>query len=201
MLYWKSRNRLEVLREFRDLVECYFQNVVPTTPGRAPQENQSATGARVEINRRLPGAAVALSAAGMHCRVYYAPPPAVGGLAGEVDLLQEIFNLWRLRISHRRIIDCLDRAIGWYDEHTKWLFKQIFNPLFWLKWLFVKLLRMPFEILHLAGYDVERWEKSALGKLVKGVIGLVTFVAAFLKVLDYLGFLAALRQLLGGLSR
>jgi hypothetical protein len=74
------------------------------------------------------------------------------------------------------VFDCLDRGIGQYERQTQWLFRQMFNPLFWLKWIIAKLMGIPFEILRLAGYNADKMERSAGGKLVKAIVGLVTFL-------------------------
>lgn len=198
MLYWECKRRLESLGEFQKLVITYFTNITyQGWPSDEPILGETAQRARIEINRRLGDVQYSCRLVGVTCIVYYSPPPAIGGLAGQVDLLANIFELHQFRIPHTRVVDFLDRAIGNYQKRADWLFKQIFNPLFWAKWLLGKVIAVPFGLLGLAGFDADKIEESLGGKLIKAVVGFVVFLSALLAVLDYLGLLERFKALIG----
>lgn len=195
MLYWECKRRLKSLREFRQLVADYFSNI-EFHGFYDPEENGVAQRARTEINYHMGDILYSCNLIGLTCDIYYSPPPAVGGVAGPLNLISNIFQLWRFQIPAQQVFDCLDNAIGRYERHKRWLYRQMFNPMFWIKWLLIKLLSIPFGILNLAGFNAEKIEKSLVGKFVKAVVGFVAFVAPLLAVLDYLGLLESLKKLL-----
>ena len=197
MLYWESKRRLESLREFRDLVLEYFSNAKSKYVAGAPLENEKAHQTRTEINRRVGMVLKSCQLGGESLTVYYTPPPLTGGVATPINLLLEMFELWRYPIPKERITDSLDRAIGNYERRTEWLRKQLFNPLFWLQWSTSKILSTPFRLLGLAGFDAKRIEESVFGKLFKAVTALAGFVYLVLQILDKLGLLELLKAAIG----
>lgn len=193
MLYWESQRRLVLLRQFRGLVIEYFDNALHKFMA-GPIENADAKEARHSLNKSIPDVARSLDLVGLSHTIYYTPPPAIGGYAGRVDLLAMLFQLWQFQLQPALVVDLLDRAIGIYEPQTKRLYWQMFNPFFWLMWLLQKFLRIPFEIISVAGFNAEKLERSLVGKTTKVVMGLVVFLAALLRVLDYLGILPSLQR-------
>jgi hypothetical protein len=118
--------------------------------------------------------------------VFYSPPPAMGGFAGNLNVIENLFQLARFRIPFSKALDLLDRAIGRYERLEKQLYRQMFNPFFWVWIGFTGLLRVPFKILKAAGYNSEAIEQSRGGRFVKVVEG-VAFVAGVLQALSLLG--------------
>ncbi len=70
----------------------------------------------------------------------------------------------------------------------------MFNPFFWLNWLLLKIIRIPFRILGAAGFNSDKSENSVGGRTVKAVSGFVVFVSALLAVLQVLGWLDPIRN-------
>ena len=201
MLYWECKRRLNTLAQFRALGSQYFTNLTPVAFGRPPQENQAARMARLEMNRILGEVVESIDLLGMSRLVYYTPPPRIGGFAGPMDMLANLFELWRFQLDPRQALDLLERAIGEYQRRTFPLFLQLFNPFFWVKWLLGKVLSVPFAILGAAGFNAQKLEQSLLGKTVKGVVGLVAFIASLLGVLNYLDLLEPVKKLVQHLRR
>ncbi len=188
MLYWECKRRLNSLREFHSLAVTYYSNLHLRELG-SPSEKQEALQARVELNRRIGEVSYSCRLIGETFTMYYSPPAVTGGLAGPVNLLTNMFTLWRLQISSREFLDILERAIGHYEREVPLLYKRIFNPLFWATWLLSKILSLPFVILHLAGFETQRIEKSPIGKLVKAIFGFAVFASALLTTLELLDLL------------
>jgi len=104
---------------------------------------------------------------------------------GKVNAVTNMFQLRQLRIPRQLVVDSLDRSIGEYERKQRHLFRQLFNPLFWLG----QILAIPFRILAFAGFDADKLERSLFGRLYKAITGFAALVAAILSILYYLGWL------------
>lgn len=117
------------------------------------------------------------------------------GYQSPLNLLRELFDLRNdYHISPAKALDGLDRAIGEYERRRHRLYWEMFNPLFWLRLLLVKIIGIPFQILGAAGFDAAKIEKTTAGRVVKAIAGFVTFAAGLLAVLQSLGWLDPVLQ-------
>ncbi|HOC94363.1 MAG TPA: hypothetical protein PKH33_18575, partial [bacterium] len=91
------------------------------------------------------------------------------------------------------VVDILDRAIGMYETDRLSSIWRTFNPLFWLGLLIDRIMTITVKIFQ-PEYDSEKIEASKSGRIIKGVIQLVFFAAAFLAILDYIGWLDSLKM-------
>jgi hypothetical protein len=203
MLYWEWGRRLATLRTFRGNICVYFSNLRYENHlyKTVPVETETSQRARFEINSVISEVVDSLALVGESATMYYSPPPLRGGIAAPIHLIQNLFLLGELQIDPRLALDALDRAIGQYGALRPKLFRQLFNPFFWVEWLLGKLLAVPFRILAAAGFNAGRIEHSFVGKFAKAVLALVGFVAAFLATLHYLGWLAPVRDFVNALFR
>jgi hypothetical protein len=142
--------------------------------------NETSQKARHEMNQMMDDVVMSFDLRGVVHYVRYTPPPMIGGYIQNVDVLANIFGLSGFEISPQTVFDCLDRAIGAYELERRRLFRQCFNPLYWVGVLFVWLLRLPFRLLGAAGFDATRAEESALGKSLKLIWGLALGAAAII---------------------
>lgn len=94
--------------------------------------------------------------------------------------MANLFDLREFHIPPAKVIDGLDRAIGDYQRLERRLYWKMFNPFFWIGWLFLKIIRIPFRILGAAGFDTEKIENSVGGRTIKAISGFVIFVSAIL---------------------
>ena len=163
MLYWECERRLKDLQHFRELLAGYFASLAEANwPARTrDRETSESERLRNEINLRLTDALLCCELVGEPTNVFYSPPPAFGGgFQGRLNLLREVFNLQDYQIGPDRIFDSLDRSIGEYERRKRRLYRQMFNPFFWLKLALVKIIEIPFQILGAAGFDAAKMEKS-----------------------------------------
>ena len=121
--YWENRKRLKMLIKFKKLVVNYFNNV-EYDPFFSLKENQEAIKTRHEINLCLDKIYSYIISAGINPTIYYSPPPAIGGIAGNINL-HNIFHLHGFEISPQYIIDNVDRAIGIYENDKKDAFLEL----------------------------------------------------------------------------
>lgn len=192
MLIWECNHRIELLRHFRELVIHYFNNVTYRHFGIS-SENEEAQRARREMNRLWLEARQAIQAAGVSTSMYYAPPPAVGGLAGNVDLLANLYNLQRFQIPPQHVVDAIEQALGVYEHERPKALLRTLNPFYRLGRALALVVSIPFRLIGLAGFDAKKAEDSWAGKLVKLMLGLLTTLATILTILDFLGWLDAVK--------
>jgi hypothetical protein len=195
MLYWECKRRLNTLREFRQLVVTYIRGGGVTTLGRRV-ETPDSRAARDAINLRMGDAVKSCVLIGHSLTLYYSPPPVSGGLTGQINIVENLFQLDRFRIPYSKVLDLLDRAIGDYERSRAKLRRQSFNPFYWVWIGFTSLLSAPFSILTAAGFNGRAAEQSLLGKLIKAVEGFVLFLAALLHSLSLLGYETSLGHLI-----
>ena len=161
-------------------------------------EEEPAKDAKVRINRALHRVVTAIDAVGLPRVVIYTPAPAVGGYQQHVDLLDNLFILHQFQIPQGRVIELIDRAIGIYENDKCSAILRSINPLWWLWKGLVLLSSGPFRLLSAAGFDTASIENSFIGRLFRLVVMLVTVLAAFLTVLQFLGYLEQFKKLVGG---
>jgi len=156
--YWGAKKRLDLLTTFRQHATGYF-----VLAHWDPHHNDWVGGAdasklRQQINEKMRDVEVALHFVGISTEVHYSPPAATGGLAGSIALLDNIFNLPRLRVPLDDLIDNLDRAIGIYRSWLGPLWRQVFNPFYWVGWGLTLIAEVPFRILRTAGFNTGKIE-------------------------------------------
>jgi hypothetical protein len=86
--FWINRSRLNFLRDFRSIVETYFNNSKADWMIDGRIEEQAAKKARVKINRNMDEAYRVIVLSGVNPRLTYTPPPAIGGYVQNIDVIQ-----------------------------------------------------------------------------------------------------------------
>lgn len=200
---WENNKRVRLLSEFRELVVTYFNNIKYLGTGYSGvSENEKAREARIKINMILDKMYFVVISAGVNPIMYYTPPPSVGGFTGDIDLFHNIFNLYRFDIEPTKILDFIERAIGIYENNRLNALLRTINPFFWLGLILNYIVSLPFKVIGEIGFDQEKIESSTTGKIIKGIIKsifyLITFLASFLAVLKYIGYLEKFISLIQG---
>lgn len=194
ILFWENNRRLKKLIEFRNLVIEYFNNSQANW-GMDPRiEKAPARAARVQINRVRDQIHDIILHSGINPTLAHAPPPAIGGYVMPVDVIQNIFFLDRFQIEANVILDFIERSIGVYESNHKSAIARTFNPFFYLGLLFDTISELPFIAIGKLGFNRRKMEESAIGRLFKGVLYLITVVAAFLTILQLLDLLGPVKQ-------
>jgi hypothetical protein len=180
VLYWESKQRLQELRQFRESVVTYFHHSQETIHGS--NEDDSARQIRPQINLGLNRTLQSMHLVGESGTF-------TGERFGRVNALTNMFQLRQLRIPRQAVLDTLDRSIGEYDGMQHHLFRQVFNPLYWLG----QAVAIPFSILRFAGFDADKLERSMYGRLYKAVTSFAALLAAILTILAYSGWLDSVK--------
>jgi len=194
ILVWENNRRLSKLLEFRNLVVDYFHNSHPEWMADSRIEERAARVARVKINRVMGETHDIILHSGIDPTLVWTPPPARGGYVMNVDLIQNIFNLCQFRIGPEGALDFVDRAIGVYESNHRSSLIRTFNPLFYVGLVFDAISELPFIAIGRLGFDRQKVESSAIGRLIKGALYLITVIAALLTILQLLDFLEPVRQ-------
>jgi len=195
--YWKNRRCVADLQQFRSDLENYIDQSSYSWQADAIIEEEPAKDAKVRMNRALHRVATAINGAGVPSFVIYTPPPAVGGYQQHIDLLFNLFGLHQYQISQGRVIELIDRAIGVYENDRLSAILRSINPLWWFWKGLVFISSGPFKLLSAAGFDIHRIENSFIGRSIRLAVMLVMVFAAFLTVLQLLGYLEQFKKLVG----
>jgi len=201
ILHWENSSRLNRLAEFRALVIEYFNNSRAEWMVDERIEQPKAEEARVKINRMMDGIHDIILYAGVNPSIRYTPPPAVGGYIQNIDLVQNIFNLHRFHIAPNNLLDFIDRAIGIYENNAGPAFRRTINPFFYVGLVFDLVARIPFVLIGRAGFNRQKAEESLVGRLIKGVIYIITALASLLTVLQLLDYLEPTKEVVKNVFR
>lgn len=134
---------------------------------------------RNNINVRLAQAHRYVRDTGVPFVLTHYPAPAIGGYVKNVDVIQNIFHLRSSSIPPQHITDVIEQAIGVYDDDRQAALFRTFNPFFWIWKTLSAISRIPFTLLENAGLHGKKLEESFLGKLVKLMTEIVTFLPSF----------------------
>lgn len=189
IFYWEAKQRLDFLTAYRQKVADYYRNATWDRHSNHWDDDEETAELRRQINEGMRDVAIATHFVGIPMTIEYSPPAATGGLAGTVSLLDNIFNFPNLRLPHTALLDELDRAIGVYRSWIGPLWRQLFNPFYWLGWILTWIAAIPFRLLDAAGFNGVKAEASLWGKLTKAAIQAATGLGAVLGILEKLGYL------------
>jgi hypothetical protein len=177
----KFEREINTINDFKQVYQEYLELSLKhyLTPEEIARKQQC----REKVNSLSGEVLTYVGEAGVATFMYYSPPPAIGGMAGEVGLIENIFNLRRFNIPSQHIFDMLEKAIGNYRYFQKEHRKKIINPFYWLG----SLIKIPFGIITFAGFDGAKLEMSLIGKLYKLIAALILLISAIVKILEYCG--------------
>ena len=196
--HFENQKRLDRLSKFRTHVVTYFNNSNVTDWIADPRvENATARTARTQINLMVDEICEIVTAGDVNCRITWTPPRMVGGPTQHINLLANLFDLHRFQITPDHVITVLERSIGVYTTDRGQSILRTYNPFWWVRRLFVWVLRIPFYVIDAAGFDADRFERSIFGRATKALMGIIVTIASLLAIADYLGALEWLRSILG----
>ncbi|MCD6271380.1 MAG: hypothetical protein J7K30_00705 [Deltaproteobacteria bacterium] len=157
-------------------------------------EEEAARVARVKINRVMVETHDIILNSGINPTLTWTPPPALGGYVRDIDLIQNIFNLHGFRIGPDEVMDYIDKTIGIYESNHKPSLIRTFNPFFYIGLVFDAISELPFIAIGKFGFNRQKVESSVIGRVVKGILYLITVVAALLTILQILDYLEPVKR-------
>ncbi|MFN0178558.1 MAG: hypothetical protein ACKVZ0_07125 [Gemmatimonadales bacterium] len=124
----RNLHRARELREFRDLVETYFERA-ERDPDGVPVDWDGARAARSRINQMLPRVIQIVRAAGIAGSTGTGTLTDPGLALGRVEVLQRIFDGRQEDGLAQEIVDLLDMALGVYEGGRFPALLRTINPL------------------------------------------------------------------------
>jgi len=189
ILIWENDRRLKSLYEFRNNVVSYFNNCIHHMFGEEPEENDVARKIRIDVNKGMAETLKIMTAAGVSPVMLVTPPPIIGGSPQIIDVVLNVFHLHNYHLRPQDVIDYLERTIGIYEKNRRAAKLRTVNPFFYLGRIFDRIAEFPFFLVGQMGFDRAKAETSIIGRIIKGIIQLITVLAAVLTVLYLLGYL------------
>jgi hypothetical protein len=200
---WENSKRIDFLIKFRNLVVEYFRNVETFSSSgldihffAEPIENDIARQKRSEINENIDKAYAIILAACMQTSITRYPPSAVGGHVIDIDIIASIFDFHNLNLNSDNVVDIIERALGVYKNDRINSFLRTIYPFYWIFLIINYITSLPFVILGQIGFNRGKIEGSFIGKISKAIFNLIIVFAAFLTILEKLGYLDYLKNLI-----
>ena len=198
ILVWENDKRLNKLIEFRDLVVQYFNNQTGTVQAdfqNKNTENKPVQITSTDINLALVEIHHIITSSGISTKFIYTAPPFLGGRSTKFDLIFDMFNLYEFGIPPQKVVDIIEISIGVYESNRTKSISRMFNPFFWLGWVADAISEVLFDVMGEFGSGRQNAEKSAIGKISKGIIYFVTnIVVPLLLLLQLLDLLEPVKQ-------
>lgn len=199
MIYFSTKKDLAFLNQFKSDVVSLFnieggvrlESSIMTTPSerRSIRQGKAAqvegySEIRERIAKNVSRAIGLANAVGIPLILYSYPAPAVGGPVITLNMFLAILNdNSHGGVSKQQIIDTLNQTIGQYERRVETEFWQMVNPLYWLKMLALTIIRLPYTILKLSGFDVSKIEQELWGKAMS-----LVWIVAMIYILIAYGF-------------
>lgn len=178
-LFEKFEAEIQEIAEFKQMLKRFvWLQRQERLPGSEHEEKRQL---RENLNFKMPAVSRYVRNCGVSTSVYYTPPPITGGMAGNIDLLANMYNLDQYDVPEEVIFDMLDKAIGTYRLFQKEYKLRIINPFFWIG----RIIKAPFQIAKFAGFDPAKLEMSLFGKLYKLIAALIILLAAIVTILQF----------------
>lgn len=182
MIYFQTKKDLEFLKKFKHNIHSLYEieNAVPEPRAmlfiesdmqkyrqEEASKNPNYQGLREEIAKNTVYATRIISKVNIGLTITSYPAPAVGGPVIYINMLDAILNDYTHGgVEPQLIIDTLNKTIGIYERLVEEEFYNMINPLYWIKSMFLLIIKMPYNILKLSGFDVAKIEQALWGKAI-----------------------------------
>lgn len=189
---WENAHRLRMLYEFRNDVVSYFN---------AKQDSSNSdelNGIRSKINFSIVEASDLVLAANVNPTMTWRPPAGIGGIPVDINVITGMFNLEQFMIPSQIPVDFLERAHGVYLSNKTSSLLRTINPFWWFGQLIQVVAHIPFVTMRAAGLETAALEASMFGRLIKGLVAIITLVASVLGILRAVGWIDPIKGFFGG---
>ncbi len=195
MIYFSTKSDLLFLRQFKERVEGLWELEARVRQSLKPSvflcgseyheavlaratSTERGRALREELAKDISRASDIAHKNGATIDVQSIPAPGVGGVIIPVNLFYAILkDTSHGGVDQDWIRDTINETIGRTQQRLRLERVNMFNPLYWLYQVLVFLVRIPFHIVSVSGFDVSKVEDHFLGKVFKLVeIGVVIYV-------------------------
>ncbi len=185
--FWENKKRVKTLNNFLTFFQQYNKNMSFTQFDDAPYENNEAKKFRSEINNILEKSNDIVVSTSLSSNLTVIEPPIAGNKQYTVNLILDIFDLWRFRVNERPVYDRIERVIGVLKEDFIKSIFRTFNPFFWIGLILEYLVNLPFNLLiKIKLLNKEKSESSLIVKLLKFIFYILfAIIPAFFAYLEF----------------
>jgi hypothetical protein len=124
------------------------------------------------------------------------PAPAVGGAIIPVNIFTAILKDTSYDgVDNNWIEDKINETIGRAELRARVELFNLFNPLYWLYSILVFVVRIPFHLVSVSGFNVSKVEDHFIGKLFKlAEVGIIVYILVKLGIekTDMIDFLKSI---------
>lgn len=184
--YWKAKAELEMMQAFKSDTRRLFEmedsvaeyvppsgrfNFIPAEYQKAVQRTalkhvEGYEEVRARVAKTLVKVVRLSSRLGCSFNVQSIPPRNVGGAIIPQNIFLAITaDSTYGGVQRQLIFDAINQIIGLCEDKTKTEWNHIINPFYWIKVVFIFILRLPVNLTGLAGFNVNEFEKHFWGKL------------------------------------
>ena len=178
---WENLKRQKELNDYKESIDKYFNLVEFDQYSRSLIDSEESKKIRTLINKHDGFIQTYLISAGMSPNVTHTPPPAIGGYIQNINMVENLFNLFNFDIEPQILVDTIDKAIGIYERDFIPSVIRTVNPLFWLGIILESIASIPFYLLGSVGFNRNKIEGSIFGKITKWLIKIVTLIFGLLE--------------------
>jgi len=110
------------------------------------------------------------------------PAPVVGGPVIPIDIFYSVLHDYSHHGIDRQLVwDKINETIGECEADLKKEFYRLFNPLYWIQSIIVFIIRIPFMLISVSGFNIDKIEDHFISKLFK-LIELLIIILFILKL-------------------
>jgi hypothetical protein len=195
MLYFTAKSDIAFLKDFKGKVEALWRleeevlkSFKPSVmiSGRDYREavldkatsSEDGKKLREELAKGIPRAVEIAYKNKVSINARSSPAPAVGGAIIHVNMFYAILQDTSYGgVEHNWIEDKINETIGRVERRIRAELINLFNPLYWLYSLFVFVVRIPFHLISISGFNVSKVEDHFIAKLFKlAEVGVIIYV-------------------------
>lgn len=191
MAYWRSKRELTMVKQFKSSVIVfvntereiadfkklerysyidYSGTPTPQYYERLGPMNKALHTSREYIARHLQEMKELAVKHDISYMVSIQAPPGLAHLERRMSVFETILDpepIPSQRFEARRVVDIIDGIVNACENQVRKDFWRLFNPFYWLVRLLVLLLRLPFMLLEIAGFHIEKFEEQLWARLFK----------------------------------
>jgi hypothetical protein len=187
MGYWKAKSDNRFIQSFgnnvtqfltmqADLEQAAGSDNFMAFGGRPPehrlqerqQQIQECQSLRTQITMEVERAKRIADKLGMPTIVTSWPAPAIGGPVMRINVFDALLVDYSYRnVTEQMIIDALNKTLAATIEAVQIERRHLWNPFYWLLEVFKFIIRIPFMLIQLSGFNVDKVEDHFISKAFK----------------------------------
>lgn len=163
MIYFQAKNDLEFMEHFKANVKEFWNTKV------MPYKLEENEEVRRQVAEEIIPAIQIAKRSGVQVDFIEYPDLLLASSAPQApyNLFQVILTPTNYRcIDEQEIEDAINQTLGQCRERVSREFQQLINPFYWLKIILTAIIRLPFTLSKLSGFNVAKIEEHLWARVV-----------------------------------